>query len=117
MRASEKLVRFHRGLNRFSILSVSQVYNELRTHNDIRYAIKKVEKTSDKVFLLIQVGIMKFYTYKVLTLPQAILGNIPLNTPEMRRGDTQPQADALFIFKHAVRLAKGSGQLGELFIA
>ncbi|KAF7778611.1 hypothetical protein Agabi119p4_2956 [Agaricus bisporus var. burnettii] len=73
MRASEKLV-----------------YNELRTHNDIRYAIKKVEKTSDKVFLLIQ----------------AILGNIPLNTPEMRRGDTQPQADALFIFKHAVRLAK-----------
>ncbi|KAF9454628.1 P-loop containing nucleoside triphosphate hydrolase protein, partial [Macrolepiota fuliginosa MF-IS2] len=71
--------------------SEKPVYNELRTHNDIRYAVAKVEKTSDKVFLLIQ----------------AILGNIPLNTSEMRRGDTQPQLDALSIFKHATRLAKG----------
>jgi hypothetical protein len=67
-----------------------------------------VEKTSDKVFLLIQVGIMAFYVSKILILTQAILGNIPLNTPEMRRGETQPQADAFFVFKHAARLAKGS---------
>lgn len=27
----------------------------------------------------------------------------------MRKGDTQPQLDALTIFKHAARLAKGKG--------
>ncbi len=38
---------------------------------------------------------------------QAILGNIPLNTPEMRKGDTQPQLDALSVLRHAARIAKG----------
>ena len=32
-----------------------QVFNKLRRDVDIRYEIKKVEKTSDKIFLLIQV--------------------------------------------------------------
>ncbi|KAF5357923.1 hypothetical protein D9756_001436 [Leucocoprinus leucothites] len=66
------------------------VYNELRTHNDIRFSVPKVEKARDKVFLLLQ----------------AVLGNISLNSTEMRRGDTQPQLDALTIFKHAPKLAK-----------
>jgi hypothetical protein len=35
--------------------SSSQIYNKIRQHNDIRFTVKKVEKTSDKVFLLIQV--------------------------------------------------------------
>lgn len=67
----------------------------------------KVEKTSDKVFLLVQVSILGDYVSPNIYFAQAILGNIPLNTPEMRRGDTQPQVDALFVFKHAPRLAKG----------
>ncbi|KXN92197.1 putative ATP-dependent DNA helicase HFM1 [Leucoagaricus sp. SymC.cos] len=75
-----------------SLLSGSEllVYNELRTHNDIRYTLSKVDKTRDKVFLLLQV----------------VLGNISLNSPEMKKGDSQPQLDAFTVFTHAPRLAR-----------
>ncbi|KAJ3571066.1 hypothetical protein NP233_g4001 [Leucocoprinus birnbaumii] len=70
--------------------SEKPVYNILRTHNDIRFSITKVEKVQDKVFLLLQ----------------AVLGNISLSAPEMRQGDAQPQLDSLTVFKHAPKLAK-----------
>ena len=37
-----------------------QIFNKIRKDIDIRYEIKKVEKTSDKVFLLIQVCYLFF---------------------------------------------------------
>ncbi|KAJ7685543.1 P-loop containing nucleoside triphosphate hydrolase protein [Mycena polygramma] len=66
------------------------VYNKLRKHNDIRFEIKKVEKTSDKVFLLIQ----------------AVLGGISLNSPEYKSSDSQPNLEAFSVFKHISRIAR-----------
>ncbi|KIY42928.1 P-loop containing nucleoside triphosphate hydrolase protein [Fistulina hepatica ATCC 64428] len=66
------------------------VFNKLRRHNDIRYEVKKVEKTSDKVFLLIQ----------------AVLGGISLNSPDYRSGDSQPSLEAFAIWKHVIRVAR-----------
>ncbi|KAF8997948.1 P-loop containing nucleoside triphosphate hydrolase protein [Hymenopellis radicata] len=60
--------------------------NKLRKHNDIRFEVKKVERTSDKVFLLIQ----------------AVLGGISLSSPEYRTGDSQPQLEAFSIFRHCM---------------
>ncbi|CAK5265299.1 unnamed protein product [Mycena citricolor] len=54
--------------------SEKTVYNKLRRHNDIRFEVKKVERTSDKVLLLIQ----------------AILGGISLNTAEYKTSDSHP---------------------------
>ncbi|PBK78606.1 P-loop containing nucleoside triphosphate hydrolase protein [Armillaria solidipes] len=64
--------------------------NKLRRHNDIRFEVKKVEKTSDKTFLLIQ----------------AVLGGISLNSPEYKTGDSQPQLDAFSVFRHIPRIAR-----------
>lgn len=36
--------------------NVLQIYDKLRRHDDIRFEIKKVQKTSDKIFLLVQVN-------------------------------------------------------------
>ncbi|KAJ7709458.1 hypothetical protein B0H17DRAFT_1190666 [Mycena rosella] len=69
----------------------STVFNKLRKHNDMRFEVKKVEKTSDKVFLLIQ----------------AVLGGITLNAPEYKSGDSQPQLEAFSVFKHVSRIARG----------
>ncbi|KAI0672919.1 P-loop containing nucleoside triphosphate hydrolase protein [Trametes maxima] len=66
------------------------VYNKLRSHHDIRYTIKKIEKPSDKVFILIQ----------------AILGAINLSDPEYRAGDTQPYTESLPIMRHIPRIAR-----------
>ncbi|KAJ3852493.1 DEAD-domain-containing protein, partial [Lentinula lateritia] len=66
------------------------IYNKLRRHNDIRYEVKKVERTSDKILLLIQ----------------AILGGISLNAPEYRSNDSQPQFEAYSVFKHLPRIAR-----------
>ncbi|KAJ6618834.1 Sec63 Brl domain-containing protein [Mycena sp. CBHHK59/15] len=64
--------------------------NKLRKHNDIRFEIKKIEKTADKVFLLIQ----------------AVLGGIPLSSPEYKSNDSQPHLEAFSIFKHISRIAR-----------
>ncbi|KAJ6502143.1 Sec63 Brl domain-containing protein [Mycena sanguinolenta] len=70
--------------------SEKTVYNKLRKHNDIRFEVKKVEKTSDKVFLLIQ----------------AVLGGISLNSPEYKSSDSQPNLEAFSVFKHIPRIAR-----------
>ncbi|KAK0196704.1 hypothetical protein F5146DRAFT_1153057 [Armillaria mellea] len=71
--------------------SLRDIYlNKLRRHIDIRFEVKKVEKTSDKTFLLIQ----------------AVLGGIPLNSPEYKTGDSQPQLDAFSVFRHIPRIAR-----------
>ncbi|RPD80369.1 P-loop containing nucleoside triphosphate hydrolase protein [Lentinus tigrinus ALCF2SS1-7] len=67
-----------------------QVYNKLRAHHDIRYTIKKIEKPSDKVFILIQ----------------AILGAINLSDPEYKSAETQPYTESLPIIRHISRIAR-----------
>ncbi|KAJ8700486.1 ATP-dependent DNA helicase MER3 [Pleurotus ostreatus] len=64
--------------------------NKLRTHNDIRFSIKRLDKPADKVFLLLQ----------------AILGGISLNSPEYKSADSQPNLEALGIFRHISRIAR-----------
>ncbi|KAH9901512.1 P-loop containing nucleoside triphosphate hydrolase protein [Cubamyces lactineus] len=66
------------------------VYNKLRTHHDIRYTMKKIEKPSDKVFLLIQ----------------AILGAVNLSDPEYKTGETQPYTESIPILRHISRIAR-----------
>ncbi|KAF8798145.1 P-loop containing nucleoside triphosphate hydrolase protein [Phlegmacium glaucopus] len=70
--------------------SEKTVFNKLRRDIDIRYEIKKVEKTSDKVFLLIQ----------------SVLGGISLNSPEYKTVDSQLYMDAFTIFKHVARISR-----------
>ncbi|KAI0372960.1 P-loop containing nucleoside triphosphate hydrolase protein [Pilatotrama ljubarskyi] len=67
-----------------------QVYNRLRTHNDIRYPIKKIERPSDKVFILIQ----------------AILSAINLSDAEYKTGETQPYMESIPILRHISRIAR-----------
>ncbi|KAI0748557.1 Sec63 Brl domain-containing protein [Daedaleopsis nitida] len=67
-----------------------QVYNKLRTHHDIRYTLKKIEKPSDKVFILIQ----------------AILGAINLSDPEYKTAETQPYIESIPILRHICRIAR-----------
>ncbi|CAL1705677.1 unnamed protein product [Somion occarium] len=67
-----------------------QIYGKLRTHDDIRYKPKKIEKASDKIFLNIQ----------------AVLGGINLNDPEYKNGDNQPQLECITIFRHVSRIAR-----------
>ncbi|PIL24262.1 hypothetical protein GSI_14015 [Ganoderma sinense ZZ0214-1] len=67
-----------------------QVYNKLRTHHDIRYALKKIEKPADKVFILIQ----------------AILGAVNLSEPEYKTAETQPYTESIPIFRHISRIAR-----------
>ncbi|TCD63539.1 Sec63 [Steccherinum ochraceum] len=67
------------------------VYNKLRQNSDIRFPVKKIEKSSDKVFLILQ----------------AVLGCVNLNDKEYKSPDCQPSLEALTIFRHAPRLARG----------
>ncbi|KAF7322399.1 DEAD/DEAH-box DNA helicase [Mycena chlorophos] len=66
------------------------VFNKLRRHNDMRFEVKKVEKTSDKTFLLIQ----------------AVLSGISLNSPEYKCNDSQLTLEAYSVFKHVARIAR-----------
>ncbi|KAH9950191.1 P-loop containing nucleoside triphosphate hydrolase protein [Amylocystis lapponica] len=66
------------------------VYNKMRTHADIRFQVKKIEKPADKVFLLIQ----------------AVLGGLSLSDPEFRAGDSSPVLESLPIFRHVTRIAR-----------
>ncbi|KAJ8087976.1 ATP-dependent DNA helicase MER3 [Marasmius tenuissimus] len=70
--------------------SERSVYNKLRKHNDVRFEVKKMEKTSDKVFVLIQ----------------AVLGGIPLNDNEYKTGDSQIHLEAFSVFRHLPRIAR-----------
>ena len=55
MRASDKTVSLTSSFC-MGLTSIPAKYlNKLRRHNDIRFEVKKVERTADKVFLLIQV--------------------------------------------------------------
>lgn len=45
-----------------------QVLNRLRTRDEIRFALKKVETIQDKVFLLIQVGPLTLFVGGTLTV-------------------------------------------------
>lgn len=65
---------------------------------DIRFKIKRVEKAADKAFLLIQ----------------AILGGVSLSTSEYKTADSQPALDALSVFRHTARIARGIHMLTKL---
>ncbi|KAI6127699.1 hypothetical protein EV401DRAFT_1854086 [Pisolithus croceorrhizus] len=64
------------------------MYEKIRCHNDMRFPVRKVTGTSDKVFLL----------------AQAILAGLPLNNPEFRNTDSQPYLEAISIFRHFSRI-------------
>ncbi|EPS99015.1 hypothetical protein FOMPIDRAFT_1031123 [Fomitopsis schrenkii] len=66
------------------------IYNKIRTHNDIRFQIKKIEKPADKVFVLVQ----------------AVLACINLSDPQYKSGDSNPVMEALSIFRHITRIMK-----------
>ncbi|KAH9966525.1 P-loop containing nucleoside triphosphate hydrolase protein [Russula dissimulans] len=66
------------------------VFNKLRAHDDIRFRIGRVEKTADKVFLLIQ----------------AALGRISLHTAEYKFGESNALLDSILVFRHASRIAR-----------
>ncbi|KAG6833676.1 hypothetical protein H0H87_002872 [Tephrocybe sp. NHM501043] len=70
--------------------------NKMRRHPDIRFEMKKLERTADKVFLLIQ----------------AVLGGISLNSAEYKSADSQPQLEAFAIFRHVSRIAKAIVEVG-----
>ncbi|KAI3619228.1 dead deah box dna helicase [Moniliophthora roreri] len=70
--------------------SERSAFNSLRKHNDIRFEVKKLEKTSDKIFILIQ----------------AVLGGISLNDPEYKSGDSQMHLEAFNVFRHLPRIAR-----------
>lgn len=67
------------------------MYNKLRTHHDIRYTLKKIEKPADKVFILIQ----------------AILGAVNLSDPQYKVAETQPYTESIPIFRHISRIVRG----------
>ncbi|KAF8965195.1 P-loop containing nucleoside triphosphate hydrolase protein [Flammula alnicola] len=64
------------------------IFTRLKKDPDIRFEVKKVEKTADKTFLLVQ----------------AVLGGINLN--EYRGPDSQPQMEAFSIFRHIARVSR-----------
>ncbi|KAH7911400.1 hypothetical protein BJ138DRAFT_1238398 [Hygrophoropsis aurantiaca] len=64
-------------------------YDRIRQHADIRFPVKKVQGTSDKIFLL----------------TQAVLGGLPLGSPEFKSTDSQPSLEAFSVFRHIARIA------------
>lgn len=83
----------------------------MRTHNDIRYQIKKIEKPADKVFVLVQVCSLTPHLssahFDVVRLTQAVLACINLSDPEYKGGENNPVLEALTIFRHIPRIMKG----------
>ncbi|KAF8643832.1 hypothetical protein AX16_008849 [Volvariella volvacea WC 439] len=78
--------------------SEKQIFNKLRRHNDIRFELQRIDKTPDKVFLLIQ----------------AVLGGISLSSAEFKSGDSQLQLEAVSIFKHVTRIARAIVDVGVI---
>ncbi|KAJ7578472.1 Sec63 Brl domain-containing protein [Mycena floridula] len=70
--------------------------NKLRRSDDIRYEVKKMEKPSDKVCVLIQ----------------AILGGISLSSPEYKSVDSQLHLEAHGVFQHIIRIARAIVEVG-----
>ncbi|CUA67753.1 hypothetical protein RSOLAG22IIIB_03180 [Rhizoctonia solani] len=68
-----------------------QVYNKLNENQNIRFPVKKAETSADKAFLLIQ----------------AILGGVPLMSPEYKSPNSQPHMEALNAMRHAPRMITG----------
>ncbi|KZV62156.1 P-loop containing nucleoside triphosphate hydrolase protein [Peniophora sp. CONT] len=66
------------------------VYKKLNEHPDIRYKLKKIERTPDKLFILIQ----------------ASLAGINLHTPDYKTSDSQPHSEATMIYRHLTRIAR-----------
>ncbi|PPQ81219.1 LOW QUALITY PROTEIN: hypothetical protein CVT25_015743 [Psilocybe cyanescens] len=69
-----------------------KIFNVLKNDVEIRFPVKKVEKTQDKVFIL----------------AQAVLGGISLNSPEYKSADSQPHMEAFSVFKHMARISRGN---------
>ncbi|VDB82695.1 unnamed protein product [Peniophora sp. CBMAI 1063] len=67
-----------------------QVYRKLNEHPDVRFKLKKVEKTPDKLFILIQ----------------ASLAGINLHAPDYKTSDSAPHAEATMIYRHLSRIAR-----------
>ncbi|KAG8734229.1 Sec63 [Ceratobasidium sp. 423] len=65
-----------------------QVFNKLNEHESIRFPVKKAETSADKAFLLIQ----------------AVLGGVPLMSPEYKSPNSQPHMEALNVMRHAPRM-------------
>ena len=80
----------------------------MRDHNDIRYKIKKVEKPSDKVFMLIQVWSALPSISYLPDASKAVLGGVNLSAPEYKNGDNQPHLEAFSVFRHLGRILKGT---------
>lgn len=82
----------------------------MRDHNDIRFKVKKIEKPSDKIFLLIQVIVMLWLAMSALRRPvvKAVLGGINLSDAEYKNGDNQPHLEAYSVFRHLNRIMKGT---------
>ncbi|KAF8334682.1 uncharacterized protein EI90DRAFT_3121120 [Cantharellus anzutake] len=68
-----------------------RVFNEIREHNDIRFPVKKVEKTPEKVLLLLQ----------------AALGGIPLTSKDWKGLGHHATLDAANLLRQSIRVAKG----------
>lgn len=83
----------------------------MRTHNDIRYQIKKIEKPADKVFVLVQVCSPITHLSSAhldeMHLTQAVMACINLSDPQYKSGDSNPVLDAFTIFRHITRIIKG----------
>ncbi|KAF8911062.1 Sec63 Brl domain-containing protein [Gymnopilus junonius] len=72
--------------------SEKTVFNRLRKDIEIRFEIKKVEKTADKVFLLVQ----------------AVLAGISLANADYKNADSQPHMEAFSVFKHIARISRAA---------
>ncbi len=85
-----------------------QAYSKLKDAEDIRYNIKKVEKASDKSFLLIQVNQSDTSVNHSYSEVQAVLGGISLSSSDFKTADSQPALEALSVFRHTSSIARGT---------
>ena len=90
---------------------VMKIYNKMRTQNDIRYQIKKIEKPADKVFVLVQVcsptSHLSSTLHDFVHSTQAVLACINLSDPEYKGGESNPVMEAFSVFRHITRIMKG----------
>jgi len=94
------------------------MFNKLKGDPDIRFEVKKVEKTADKVFLLVQVSCIPLprkLDIHLTFLPKAVLGGVSWS--EYKVTESQPQMEAHSVFRHIARISRGAKQVFEFFIA
>ncbi|KAH9483965.1 ATP-dependent DNA helicase MER3 [Psilocybe cubensis] len=90
--------------------SEKRIFNILKQDPEIRFPVKKVDKTQDKVFILVQVCRVHFDEKDrntFLHVKKAVLGGISLNSAEYRSSDSQPHMEAFSVFKHIARISRG----------